>query len=135
MFKLFILLTLVAVASVALAGVPGTHGTSGYAPASYMGPPLLGRVVQPLPPATRVWLNFFLSPNNVSYLNFVANQVSLRHMGAIRQEQVLQNFAPSQSEFNGLLRFLESNGFSVVYVSPDRFSVEAYAKASTVESL
>jgi len=135
MFKLFILIVLIIVSSVALTGMQSASGTVEYTQASYMGPPLLGRAAQPLPLSSQVWLSFFLPPNNAASLNFAANQVPLKNMEPISQEQVLKYYAPNQSEFNTLIRFLESNGFSVAYVSPDRFSVEAYAKASTVESL
>ncbi|PSN90975.1 hypothetical protein B9Q08_03700, partial [Candidatus Marsarchaeota G2 archaeon ECH_B_SAG-M15] len=65
----------------------------------------------------------------------MAEQVSLKHFHPLSQDGLLGYYAPNQSEFNGVLHFLNSHGFKIVYVSPDRFSIEGYAEASTVESL
>ncbi|MEM0272434.1 MAG: protease pro-enzyme activation domain-containing protein [Thermoprotei archaeon] len=129
------LLVLIIIASLVVAGVPSVSGGSGYTQSSYIGPPLLGRPARPLQPNTELWLSFFLPPSGGASIDFMASQVSLKHMGPLSQEQVLSRYAPNQTEFNSLIGFLKSHGFTIVYTSPDRFSVEAYATVSTVESL
>ena len=135
MFKPLSFVVLVIIASMVIATAPSASGSLGYTQASYVGPPLLGSAIKPLPANSEVWLSFFLPPSNSSSINFVAEQVSLKHFHPLSQDGLLGYYAPNQSEFNGVIHFLNSHGFKIVYVSPDRFSIEGYAEASTVESL
>jgi subtilase family serine protease len=61
--------------------------------------------------------------------------VSQKHLDPLSRQQILESYAPNTSVFTSMIRGLESKGFKVAYTSPDRFSVEVYASASTVESL
>lgn len=88
-----------------------------------------------MPADVPVYLSFFLPPSNPSTLFQLAAKVGSGAGRPLTREQVLSMFAPTPEEFDRVVQFLESQGFSIVYESPDRFSVEACAPASTVESV
>ncbi|WP_268243623.1 S53 family peptidase, partial [Sulfodiicoccus acidiphilus] len=103
--------------------------------AQYVGPELSGNVTASLPLDVPVTLSIFIPPRHYSLLLIYAQEVSQKQAPPLNRSQVLKEFSPPASMFSSILNYLEANGFTVVYQSPDRFSLMVEAPARVVESL
>ncbi len=101
---------------------------------AYYGPSLQGTYIGELPPSQTVSVSVFLPPRNIQELLLLAQEVANHQIPPLSRQEVLNLFAPSEQELKAVEGYLTSQGFSVVYVSPDRLSVMAVAPASVVES-
>ena len=100
---------------------------------TYYGPSLQGNYLGELPPSQLVSISVFLPPRNLQELYLVAQEVVNHQVKPLSRQEVLSLFAPSEQDLEAVENYLTSQGFSIVYVSPDRFSVMAEAPASVVE--
>ena len=101
----------------------------------YVGPSLQGQYLGKLPPSQEISISVFLPPRNLQELFLVAQEVANHQIPPLTRQEVLKLFAPSEQELQAVENYLTSQGFDIVYVSPDRFSVMAVAPASVVEQV
>jgi len=102
---------------------------------TYYGPSLQGNYLGELPPSQLVSISVFLPPRNLQELYLVAQEVVNHQVKPLSKQEVLSLFAPSKQDLEAVENYLTSQGFNIVYVSPDRFSVMAEAPASVVEKV
>jgi len=103
--------------------------------ATYVGPPTYGSLHGALPRDTPVYITVFLPPRNAGELALVSEEVANRQIAPLSPSELRAEFSPSVSSFERVEAFLNSSGFTVVYASPLRLSLEAYAPASVVEKV
>lgn len=103
--------------------------------ASYVGPPTFGVKEGVLPSNTPVYITVFLPPRNPAGLTLVSEEVANRQIAPLTPSELRAEFSPSALSFEKVEAFLNSTGFTVVYSSPLRLSLEAYAPAAVVEKV
>ncbi|MGC9072097.1 MAG: S53 family peptidase [Acidilobus sp.] len=103
--------------------------------ANYYGPSLQGTYLGQVPSTKIISVSVFLPPRNLQELYLLAQEVANHQIPPLSRQKVLELFAPSEQELQAVEDYLSSQGFSIIYVSPDRLSVMAAAPASVVEGI
>ena len=127
MFRAILTLSVFVLSSIAPSLVLGQQ------PVYYTGPQLLGRSLGEMDQGN-VYITLFFPPHDLTFLMSRAQQV-LGGSSPLSNSQLTQYFSPSPSKFYDVLSFMESKGFTPVYLSPGRFSIVLSGPVGAVDQL